>query len=119
MANELRSRLVPAQKRTLFIWAILASPCCLQPLYGSGMTSVTNAQSPPTGYTLNTAIGAPTGLSARVTPNNKIVIINWTAPSGVTADGYQVSRQLMPLTTVDPQVIVVNTGDTRKHVTPP
>ena len=64
-----------------------------------------------TGYTLNTAIGEPTGLSARVTPNNKIVIINWTAPSGVTVDGYQVSRQLMPLTTIDPEVLVENSGD--------
>ena len=64
-----------------------------------------------TGYTLNTAIGEPTGLSARITPNNKIVIINWTAPSGVTVDGYQVSRQLMPLTTIDPEVLVENSGD--------
>ena len=74
-------------------------------------TDPAQAQSPPTGYTLNTAIGEPTGLSARISPNNKIVIINWTAPSGVTVDGYQVSRQLMPLTTVDPEVLVENSGD--------
>ena len=74
-------------------------------------TDPAQAQSPPTGYTLNTAIGEPTGLSARITPNNKIVIINWTAPSGVTVDGYQVSRQLMPLTTIDPEVLVENSGD--------
>ena len=111
MAHELRSHLVPAQKRTLFIWALLAALLLAAVMYGSGMTSVTNAQTPPAGYTLNTAIGAPTGLSARVSPNNEIVIINWTAPSGVTADGYQVSRQLMPLTTVDPEVLVENSGD--------
>ena len=111
MANELRSHLIPAPKRTLFIWTLLAAMLLTAVLYASGMTSVTKAQTPPTGYTLNTAIGAPTGLSARVSPNNKIVIINWTAPSGVTADGYQVSRQLMPLTTIDPEVIVENSGD--------
>ena len=80
-------------------------------LYFALQTNPAEAQTPPAGYTLNTAIGAPTGLSARVTPNNKIVIINWTAPSGVTVDGYQVSRQLMPLTTVDPEVLVENSGD--------
>ena len=74
-------------------------------------TDPAQAQSPPTGYTLNTAIAEPTGLSARISPNNKIVIINWTAPSGVTVDGYQVSRQLMPLTTIDPEVLVENSGD--------
>ena len=82
-------------------------------LYFGLQTNPAEAQSPPAGYTLNTAIGEPTGLSARVTPNNKIVIINWTAPSGVTADGYQVSRQLMPLTTIDPEVLVENSGDNK------
>ena len=102
-------------KRPNIKWAAglgaLAMLAVVMGLYFTLQTNPAQAQSPPTGYTLNTAIGAPTGLSARVSPNNKIVIINWTAPSGVTVDGYQVSRQLMPLTTVDPEVLVENSGD--------
>ena len=89
----------------------LAMLAAVAGLYVALESNPAEAQSPPAGYTLNTAIAEPTGLSARVTPNNKIVIINWTAPSGVTVDGYQVSRQLMPLTTIDPEVLVENSGD--------
>ena len=110
MAHELRSRLVPAQKRTLFIWALLAALLLAAALYGSGLTSVTNAQTPPTGYTFNSALPYPTGLSASLTKNNKVVLLNWTAPADTTVEGYQIQRK----TNWDDDnfaIIVANTGN--------
>ena len=113
MANELRSHLIPAPKRTLFIWTLLAAMLLTAVLYASGMTSVTKAQTPPTGYTLNTAIGEPTGLTATVTNDNQSVKLRWTAPQGTTPDGYQISRQEMPHDAPDPEVLNDNTGNQR------
>ena len=88
MANELRSHLIPAPKRTLFIWALLAAMLLTAVLYASGLVSVTNAQTPPPAeYTFNSALPYPTGLGASLTTNNKVVLLRWTAPGGHNSRG--------------------------------
>ena len=110
MTNELRSRLVPTTKKTLFIWTLLAALLLTAVLYASGLVSVTNAQTPPGGYTFNSALPHPTGLNTTVTANNKVVILRWTAPADTTVEGYQIQRK----TNWDDDnfaIIVANTGD--------
>ena len=91
----------------------LAMLAAVAGLYVALESNPAEAQSPPTGYTLNTVIGAPTELTATVTNDNQSVKLRWTAPQGTTPDGYQISRQEMPHDAPDPEVLNDNTGNQR------
>ena len=103
MAHELRSHLVPAQKRTLFIWALLAALLLAAALYGSGMTSVTNAQ---TTYQTDPSIPPPKRTAAAQV--GTAIVVSWEAPGG-QVDGYQILRNK---DSSNFRTIVENTGNT-------
>ena len=104
-------------RKTGMRWAAglgaLAMLAAVAGLYVALESNPAEAQSPPTGYTLNTVIGAPTELTATVTNDNQSVKLRWTAPQGTTPDGYQISRQEMPHDAPDPEVLNDNTGNQR------
>ena len=102
-------------KRTGIRWAAgLGAVALFAALAIAGLNITTDtdpaqAQS-GTEYTFNSTLPYPTGLSARITPNNKVVLLNWTAPADTTVEGYQIQRK----TNWDDDnfaIIVANTGN--------
>ena len=103
MANELRSHLIPAPKRTLFIWALLAAMLLTAVLYASGMTSVTKAQT-----TYQTDPSIPPPKSATAAQVGADIVVSWGKPGG-QVDGYQILRSK---DSSNFRTIVENTGNT-------